>query len=132
MLQRIQTLFLLSATLLLSLLFFSKMAYSTSEIVKYTDIRPFLILSIITTALSFFSIFLYRKRMIQIRLSVVNLVLLVCYQGWIVYYFVTAPKGTAFSVTALFPAVAAFLVFLAIKFIARDEAMVRSVSRLRK
>lgn len=132
MLQRIQTLFLLSATILLSLLFFSKMAYSTSEIVKYTDIRPFLILSIITTALSFFSIFLYRKRMIQIRLSVVNLVLLVCYQGWIVYYFITAPKGTAFSVTALFPAVAAVFVFLAVKFIARDEAMVRSVSRLRK
>lgn len=132
MLQRIQTLFLLASTTLLSVLFFAVMAKSPAETVKYNDIFALLFFNVITSLISFISIFLYRKRMIQIRFSIFNMIILVAYQSWIVYLFLNRPEGTAFSTTAVFPAVAAILTWLAFRYIARDEAMVRSVNRLRK
>jgi len=132
MLQRIQTLFLLASTTLLTILFFAVMAKSPVETVKYTAVYPLLVFNIITTLISFVTIFLYRKRMIQIRLSIFNMIILVAYQAWIIYLFVSRPEGSAFTTTAVFPAIAAILTWLAFRYIARDEAMVRSVNRLRK
>jgi len=132
MLQRIQTLFLLASTTLLTILFFAVMAKSPLETVKYNEIYPLLFFNIITTAISFISIFLYRKRLIQIRLSIFNIIILIAYQAWIIYLFFDRPEGSAFTTTAVFPAVAAILTWLAFRYIARDEAMVRSVNRLRK
>ncbi|MEN6619719.1 MAG: DUF4293 domain-containing protein [Rikenellaceae bacterium] len=133
MIQRIQTLFLLAATLMLGSLFFSTMAYTATERVKYIEILPCLIFTIITTAIALTSIFLYRQRVLQIRLSIINSIILVAYQAWILYYFFfSRPESTAFSITAVFPIVAAILSFIAMRYIARDEAMVLSSGRLRK
>jgi hypothetical protein len=46
--------------------------------------------------------------------------------------FISRPEGSAFTISAVFPVVSAILVFTALRYIARDEAMVRSTSRLRK
>ncbi|MDP3452671.1 MAG: DUF4293 domain-containing protein [Bacteroidales bacterium] len=132
MIQRIQTLFLLAATALIFSMFFFDMVYSVEESVKYSDIKPLLIMNIITLLLSFVSVFLYKYRMIQIRVSIFNSIILLGFQGWILWLFFTRPEDSAFSVTALFPLIAAILLFSAIRYIARDEAMVRSTSRLRK
>ncbi len=132
MLQRIQTLFLLAATILLGSLFFSKIAYSPEGNVKFTEIFPFLIFTIISVLTSFISIFLYRHRIIQIRFSIFNIIILIAYQAWILYFFFTRPEGSSFSIAAVFPIVAAILLFTAVRYIARDEALVRSTSRLRK
>ncbi len=132
MVQRIQTLFLLGAFFLNGSHFFSTMAYSVSEQVKYTQFTPFLILIILSTIISFLSIFLYRHRIVQIRASVFNSVILAAYQIWILYLFFTRPQESVFSVTALFPFVSLVLTILAIKYIARDEALVRSLNSLRK
>lgn len=132
MIQRVQTLFLLAVVGLMSIMSASKMAYSPSEVINYSTIKPLFVLIIITLIIAFLSIFLYRKRVFQIRLSLFNTILLTALQGWVAYYFFIAPEGTAFSVTALFPAIAAISSLLALKFIARDEALVRSANSLRK
>jgi len=132
MIQRIQTLFLLAAAILLGSLFFSTMAYTNTETVKYVDIMPCLIFTIITLSIALVSIFLYKRRMLQIRFSVFNSIILVAYQAWILYFFFSRPEGTVFTLTAVFPVIAAICSFTAMRYIARDEAMVMSASRLRK
>jgi len=131
MIQRIQTLFLLAATGLLFSMFFANMAYFNTETIKYTNIPTLLIMLIVTFTLSFITIFLYRHRILQIRISVLNSLIMLGFQGWILWMFFSKETASAFSITAVFPIVAAILTFLAIRYIARDEAMVRSTSRLR-
>lgn len=131
MIQRIQTLFLLAVTLLMGSQFFSVMVYSPSEKVKYLAFFPCIIFIAITTLVSFLTIFLYHHRMLQIRITIFNTGLLIGYQIWLMYYFFKRPEGTAFSWTAIFPVVSAILSILAIRYIARDEALVRTAKRLR-
>jgi len=131
MIQRIQTLFLLAATGLLFSMFFTNMAYTNIEEIKYTSLSTLLILLIVTFALSFITIFLYRHRILQIRLATLNSIIMLGFQGWILWMFFSRPENTAFSITAVFPIIAAILTFIAMRYIARDEAMVRSTSRLR-
>ncbi len=132
MIQRIQTLFLLIASLLLFTLFFTKMAISGDEYVKFSEIHSLLIMNIITFALAFVSIFLYRHRMLQIRVSVFNVIILIAFQGWILWlFFNNRPQESSFSIFSVFPIVSAILIFTAIRYIARDEALVRSTSRIR-
>lgn len=121
MIQRIQTLFLLAASALTFSLFFSVMA----------NVTPVLIMIIVSFSVSFVSIFMYRKRVLQIRLNVFNTVILIALQGWILWLYLSAQDITYLTTTVVFPAVSAILSMMAIKYIARDEAMVRSTSRLR-
>lgn len=121
MIQRIQTLFLLAASALTFSLFFSVMA----------NVTPVLIMIIVSFSVSFVSIFMYRKRVLQIRLNVFNTVILIALQGWILWLYLSAQGSTYLTTTVVFPAVSAILSMMAIKYIARDEAMVRSTSRLR-
>lgn len=131
MIQRIQTLFLLAASALQFSMFFSKMAYSASETVKFTEINTLLIMIIVTFIISFLTIFLYRHRVIQIRMCTLNTILLLGLQGFIIWMFTIRPPESAFAISAVFPSVSAILSITALRYIARDEAMVRSTSRLR-
>jgi membrane associated rhomboid family serine protease len=131
MIQRVQTLFLLAASALLFTMFFGTMVTSAQESVMYNQVTPLLIMNIVTFSMAFVSIFLYKQRVIQIRVSVFNSVILLAFQGWILWMFFNCPQGSAFSVSALFPLVAAILSIIAMRYIARDEAIVRSTSRLR-
>ena len=132
MIQRIQTLFLLAVSALLLSMFFVTMASDINESIRFTDITQLLIMNIVTFGLSSLSIFLYRHRMLQIRLSIFNIIILVAFQGWILWLFFNKPEGSAFTIYSVFPVVSALLTLMAVRYIARDEAMVRSVSRLRK
>ncbi len=132
MIQRIQTLFLLGAAALLSSLFFVTIAKSQVESVKLIQIMPLLVFNAITTAIALVSIFLYKKRVIQMRLTLLNAIILIGYQAWIVYLFIVRRDGSAFTTPAVFPIVAAILSWMAFRYIARDEAMVRAADRLRK
>lgn len=132
MIQRIQTLFLLAAAALSSSHIYSVMVRGGSEAIKYSQKSTFLILTWVITILLALTIFLYRKRMLQIRLCVFNIVLMIAYQCWLGYYYFTAPEGSVFSITVVFPLIAAIMTFTALRYIARDEALVRSANSLRK
>jgi hypothetical protein len=153
MIQRIQTVFLIIATILLAFVVFMPVAQiiGTADDAVYelgfkgligTDGTfpefssiPMSILIALSVGLCIISIFLFKKRMLQIRLCVVNIVLLLGLEGLMFYYVRAAQSaidGTAsFTLIFIFPLIAAILVYLALRAIARDEALVRSLDRLR-
>lgn len=138
MLQRIQSIFLLLALVLLGLLFvlpYARMIdVQDNEYVLRATEFPTVAIQVITFAVTLVTIFLYKKRMLQIRLSIFNCTLLLGYQAytiWHVYQLSKSADATQLSVTMLIPAVAAILTFLALRGVAKDEALVRSLDRLR-
>lgn len=93
---------------------------------------------ILLTALnSLFVIFQYKKRMLQVKLSGLNYLLL---SGTLVAYYLLikdlnglltdAGKGQ-FLIGFYVPVIAILINFLVIRFIRKDEALVRSVDRIR-
>jgi Ca2+/Na+ antiporter len=69
--------------------------------------------------------------MIQIRLCLFNSLVLLGLQGIIIYYMIIAEPGAVFSLTVAFPLIAVILLVLAIRYTGRDEAMIKSLNRLR-
>ena len=131
MIQRVQTFFLLAALGLLAGMFFSPMVTYIDEAIFYRSSWILLFLLILCDAVAFITIFLYRHRMMQIRLCLFNSLVLLGLQGIIGYYMITAEPGGVFSLTVAFPLIAAILLVLALRYIGRDEAMIQSLNRLR-
>ena len=156
MIQRIQTLYLLLATALMSLTLFMPLATiwcGTEEVVVKAfsaDVASFSfnvplplylgILLSLATLLPFITIFLFKKRMAQIRLCVSEIVLLVGSVAFIALYcyrlcdiLADTMKDLNFTLgfAALMPLVAIIFVVLTMRGVARDEALVRSLDRIR-
>ena len=101
---------------------------------SFTPWALFAILLLTASGLAF-SIFIYKTRLVQSRLVMLCCILLV---GWyIVYgvfgYLLGQPLDSSFQLTpwAAFPLVACILSYLAFRAILKDEALVRSLDRLR-
>ena len=152
MIQRIQTLYLLLATAMMSLTLFLPLAtivYGGNELV----LKAFTLSGVesiegtlpvylgaflaLTTALLLVIIFLYKKRLVQIRLCVSAIVLLLGSAGLIGLYcyrlcdILSGDLIFTLGFASLMPVVAIIPVVLAIRGIARDEALVRSLDRIR-
>lgn len=101
------------------------------------DFAPWALFAILLPAavLSLAAIFLFKRRMLQVRLSIFCSLLLVGYYvAFALFaYNLSARIGASFSVnwTAAFPAVALILHYLAFRAVMRDEMMVRALDRLR-
>lgn len=152
MLQRIQTLYVLIALGLTSILFYSDLALMANETglfrLTFTGVftidaenqlvmpaHALLALLLVSTLLLLVIIFLYRKRILQIRLCGMVLGLLAGLSGMIYYFGKTASKelGTELSFTwaIVLPIISMVFIFLAIKSIGKDEALIRSLDRIR-
>ena len=134
--QRIQTLYLALATALLSSMYCCKFATIVgpegSELnIMYWEKIPYLVLLTLCAAGNLFSLFAFKIRMPQMRVATASAILLLAFQCWIVVDFASLWNEMTFSVTALFPLVAAILDILAARSILLDEAMVQSSARLR-
>jgi hypothetical protein len=79
------------------------------------------------------SMFLYKKRMLQMRFNIFNSILLVALQGFIVYYIVQIGQGKdlIFTVQSIFPVVSLILSILAIRNILKDDLLIKSLNRIR-
>ena len=153
MIQRIQTVFLLLALGIMIIVFVMpygivtdennseiEISVTGAEYIKDGELTDFsvlpltIIISIICT-ISFITIILFKRRMLQIRLSFVNLVLQAGSVGMMYYYIYNADKifGQDFSVNIILilPVAALILTFIAIRQIAKDEALVKSLDRIR-
>ncbi len=91
----------------------------------------------ISALLSLVTLFLYKKRMLQIRLSIFNMVVMVGFYLFFgfVLYRVNAVDNLHFQragVGIIMPLIAIILTILAIRRIGADEALVRSLNRLRR
>lgn len=131
MIQRIQTLYLLITAGLLTSLYFNPLMTTAAGKIYYTSNTALTILITVNLALSVLGIVLYRNRILQMRVTMINVIAMLGLQGWIAYFFFTRAEGVAFSTSAVFPIVCVILSILAYIGIARDEAMVQSASRLR-
>lgn len=132
MIQRVQSLYLLASSgLLFSLFFRPLMRNLDGDVFKFTQYWPFLIFVIVTFVLSFFSIFIYKRRIQQMRICIYNMLVLLAFQGWIAYMYFTKMDGVVFTISAVFPIVAGIFVFMAFRKISEDEALVQGMNSLR-
>ena len=134
--QRIQTLYLAIATALLASMFFCKFAtivgpQGNDLEVMYWEKIPCVTLLAISTLGNIFSLLAFKIRMPQMRVATGAAIVLLAFQCWIVVDLARNWNEMSFSVTALFPLIAAILDIMAARSILLDEAMVQSSARLR-
>jgi len=151
MLQRIQSLFLLlaAAAMLVAtvtpLAYFmydgNKVVFEAMGIYLNGNINDstwgLFVIGLISTVLALITVFLYKKRMVQIRLSIFNIIMMIgfyLYVGFLIYtiYPVESLAFQKVGVGIIMPVIAIILTILAIRNIGADEALVRSLQRLRK
>lgn len=100
----------------------------------YQTTLIFIFLSI-TALIPFITLFLYKKRVVQMRLCVYNIILLIGFQA-ILYWFIWKIGSqfeaiTAYKFPFIFPVISAILSYLAFRSIKKDENLIRSLDRIR-
>ena len=140
MIQRIQTLYLFAVGVLQTVMMFSRLAtvveYSLGgqSDVRILDVGILAALTGITALTAFAIIFLYRRRVLQARCTLFNLIVLFALQALVVYYlfgFSDQYVMVIYSIPDAFPFVSCVLSVLAIHHIFKDEFGVRTFNRLR-
>lgn len=155
MIQRIQSLYLLIITILSAIMIFNPVAGLYNEImgVRYEltfrglmqiDMQNQQLLvnswalsaiSMMIPLLSLIIIFLFKNRLLQIRLSFINIVLMAGYYGILFIYLWQFGKQLDarwyLHVIASFPLIGIILNFLAIRAIGKDIALLKSLNRIR-
>lgn len=151
MIQRIQTVYLLLTTLVAALFLSGNIIYfnngatlrltaitqkiSGAGVDKFEYIWPLTALLVIVPLLSFFLIFLYKGRKIQMRLTLLLVMLILLTIGVCGYYvwnyIKTSLTDIAFSYKLILPPLMLIFSILAYRGIRKDEDIVRSYDRLR-
>lgn len=147
MIQRIQSLFIFIAAMLTALMLKTKFAeiasggdyfiFSAKGIAGGEEVifngLPITIFIGLITILHIVVIFLYKKRILQIRLLTFTIILLIGLIG-LMFYFLYAGFdriNVIFKIPMVMPLVAALFDYLAIRAIGKDEALIRSIDRIR-
>ena len=149
MIQRIQTIYLLAVTILMVICMcnpIGSIIAGTNEISEFSnlsitlpdgtvDYSPWALFAIllVVSILSFITIFLFKKRMLQIRLTIFSSVMLIGYYMALVAYIFMLAEEASFSPswTICIPFIGVILNWLAIRVIGADEALVKAYDRLR-
>jgi hypothetical protein len=138
MLQRIQSVFLFLALLLLGLIFvlpFAKMVDAQGGEVVLTCVDfPLVLFQLTTFAFTFFTLLLYKNRRRQIFFCRVNIWLLLIYMlalCWQLHSISQTVEVAQIKVASIVPVLAAIFTWLAKRGIAKDEALIKSLDRLR-
>ncbi len=149
MIQRIQTIYLFVVALLLAVAMAMPVGhfYTQTHVAALSNLTvtaadgtvnyvswPLFALLLIAAALSFIAIFLYKKRMVQIRLAVISNLVLVGYYivaGVLAYSVLSAYGSFTPSGAICLPVISIILNWLAIRGIQKDEKLVRSYNTIR-
>ena len=150
MIQRIQTLYLLLVVVLGTLLCcFAPVQFLMPEGIDYIKLMTFdkwalATISVAIPALALVTIFLFKRRLLQARLNIMNVVLCLGYYALLVLYTAYVVKGYEpigeqvladaewfLTVWAAIPLVNVVLTMMATRRILKDEALVRAADRLR-
>lgn len=112
-------------------------SYSTpQDFVNFKYTIPLVLLVVLTGALNFVNIFLFSKRLLQIRLCVISAFMLILVLLTMLYYYFTIRNSMehtlhVFRVAAIFPIIGIIFNFLAYRAIHQDEMLVKSYDRIR-
>jgi len=154
MIQRIQTIYLLLAGIVTGILFFvpfAEIAGKNGSVYRFDlngiypegiqkpeliiNCMPLMLLLVANLILIVCIIFMYKNRILQIKLSSFSIVGLLALGGLICYYAWSGAKilASVFSFNSFtgIPFIAAILIYLAIRAIKKDEMLVRSIDRIR-
>jgi len=145
MIQRIQTIYLLIVFLLTALLFFIPLysnvttnAESGTHEFQYTSCSSnilYLVMNSVAGILTLITILQYKNRLLQVRLSNLNMFVTCIFTGTIFYFADHSNDALVSTVRYDFgtyvPLVQLLFLFLAMRAIRKDEALVRSADRLR-
>ncbi len=147
MIQRIQTVYIFIAAVLTGLLLqldfaelavngelyvFNAMGITSGDQIVFNGLPVMAFIGLITL-LHIVVIFMYKRRIRQIRFLAFTFILLLGLLG-IFFYFIYAGfqnAEVAYKIPMIFPLIAAILDYLAIRAIGKDEALVRSLDRIR-
>lgn len=149
MIQRIQSVYLLAVAILMGITSFSTLAHLTTGNVAYSfntcgiyanklqaiSTLPLFIVSLVVTLIAAISIFLYKKRGNQIKITMLNSILiLVFYITFFLFYFIAKGELNAtlsIDLPFTFPLIALVSNILALRSIRKDEALIKSLNRIR-
>ena len=132
MFQRIQSVFIIIAVGLIGSLFFLPMIkFTDGGIIRFSEFYPTLVLTIASFGAGVASIFMYKGRIIQARVCTINALILIGYQILLIVKYLQKVDEMIFTTANVFPTVAAILLFLAIRYILKDEAKVIAANHLR-
>lgn len=153
MIQRIQTLYLFLSLGLIVLIFFvpiSEFTIGGNQLVSYKATGfydegtgnlilvtiPVIIIGAVIIFFYVISIFLFKKRMLQLRLCVLNIILLAGLIGLICYhliFYIRTVQADDFKIgfSFIIPVIAIILTYLAFRGIRKDEYLVRLSDRIR-
>jgi len=155
MIQRIQTLYLLIIVILSGFVIFSPIAElinSADNLIYLVDINGISLvkstgnifesniwgltaISMVVPVFSLITIFSYKNRIKQIRYCVINILFMVSYYAFLLFYIWSACNRLHtdwhLKLTTVFPIVNLILNFLTIGAIGKDENLVKSADRLR-
>lgn len=154
MIQRIQTFYLFVSFISFGIFFFLPFGYlqtpelneisinildscfSYSEKIMNYSLLPLSSLVAFVCLLSLTTIFLYKKRMLQVRLTIFNVLVQIGVFGLLFYYLIDISKKIGLeyktSILIVLPIISAILSFLAMRAILKDEALVRASKHFRK
>ena len=147
MIQRIQTVYILLSAILIGLLFslpFAEIAFNDQlylfdirGIVRNDTVQengsPLALLTGLILLLHVYTLFIYKKRILQIRILVFTILLMIGLFGLFYFftYYTFDDAQISFKMAVIFPLVAVILDYLAIRNIGKDEALIRSIDRIR-
>ncbi|EGJ71192.1 hypothetical protein Bcop_0985 [Bacteroides coprosuis DSM 18011] len=150
MIQRIQSVYLLLVTVILAVSAFLPLGYfSTDEGMSDAVFKPLGLaledgtystwalfsLLMLGAVLALITIFLFKNRPMQIRISIFNSILIIGYCAALIYFIFKLQNTFDIKFfmkwTICLPIVALILNYLAIRGIGKDEVLVRSYDRIR-
>ena len=150
MIQRVQTLYLLAVVILgILLCCFAPVQFLPAEGVEYVLLMPFAkwplaVISVAIPAIALVNIFLFKHRLVQARINVVNVVLCIGYYALLALYIAFVVRGYEtvndvqlagatwyLNVWSGLPLVCIVLNMMATRRILKDEALVRAAERIR-
>ncbi len=147
MIQRIQSLYLVISIILCATLFampyaeiakdgavylFNSKGILLDGIAKQSGIGVVIVIALVAI-LHLISIFSYKNRMLQKKIVLVGMISLLGLFGLLFYYSYFTFSGAKISLQTgfIFPLIAIIVDYLAIRGINKDEALVRSIDRIR-
>jgi hypothetical protein len=154
MIQRIQSIYLLIATIVIGLLFFFPIADFVNNAGKFYLFRyrglyeviegkeklvtltiPLALLLLVNMVLPLINLFFFKKRGFQMTLCIISIILLFALLGLIAFYaaasFTSINANVNYKVIASMPIVALILNVMAYSAIRKDDKLIKSIDRIR-
>lgn len=131
MIQRIQSIYLLLAIVVMVVFIFSPFAISGDSILLTKNNIALVIISAVVGVISLVNIFLFKSRKLQMQLCTLAIIGIIAAVGWGIYSAIAVTGNDIPHYGAVFPIAGIIFEWLAKRGIRADEKLVRSAERLR-